>query len=303
MTGLDLRELECALVLGEELHFGRTAERLYLSQGRVSQLLRSLEDRLGARLFDRTSRRVRPTPFGARFLTELRPAYTGLHGVVEQARAAARGVLGVLRLGFVGMFDEPLSELTGTFGRQNPACHLEFVELPLSDPFGAVRRGEVDAALVLGPVHEPDLMLGATFARHPQTLVLAARHALAAREALSAEELAGCPLIDVAGPAPRYWRESMAPTSTPAGLPIPRGPRISTLQEGLSMIAADRGAMLFCAPTAAALWRRDLGVVPVTGLPEASRALIWHRDAETAAHRALAQVIVDHERASHEGAV
>ena len=53
---MDFREIECFLVLSEELHFGRTAQRLVVSQARVSQLTRSLERRVGGRLFDRTTR-------------------------------------------------------------------------------------------------------------------------------------------------------------------------------------------------------------------------------------------------------
>lgn len=65
---IDTREIEAFLVLAEELHFGRAGERLYVSQSRVSQLLRALERRVGAQLVERTSRRVRLTPLGARFL-------------------------------------------------------------------------------------------------------------------------------------------------------------------------------------------------------------------------------------------
>ena len=61
---VELREIETFLVLTEELHFGRTAERLYLSQSRVSQTIRSMETSLGGRLFERTSRQVRLTPLG-----------------------------------------------------------------------------------------------------------------------------------------------------------------------------------------------------------------------------------------------
>lgn len=100
MSGLDLRELECFLVLCEELHFGRTGERLYLSQSRVSQLLRALESRIGARLVERTSRRVRLTPLGEDFRTTLRPAYDALRTSVESTRSAARGIQGTLTVGF-----------------------------------------------------------------------------------------------------------------------------------------------------------------------------------------------------------
>ena len=61
---VELRELRIFLVLGDELHFGRTAERLGISQPGVSEAVRVLESRLGVKVFDRTSRRVRLTPAG-----------------------------------------------------------------------------------------------------------------------------------------------------------------------------------------------------------------------------------------------
>ncbi|NUP83813.1 MAG: LysR family transcriptional regulator, partial [Nonomuraea sp.] len=96
---MEFRELECFVVLSEELHFARTAERLYLSPGRVSQLVGALETRIGGRLFDRTSRRVRLTALGERFLADLRPAYEAMAGAVARATAAAREVEGLLRVG------------------------------------------------------------------------------------------------------------------------------------------------------------------------------------------------------------
>jgi DNA-binding transcriptional LysR family regulator len=64
---VELREIEVFLVLAEELHFGRTAVRLRLSQGRVSQLVRALEREIGGSLFERSSRQVRLTRLGVRF--------------------------------------------------------------------------------------------------------------------------------------------------------------------------------------------------------------------------------------------
>lgn len=90
IRSLEMRELECFLVLAEELHFGRTGERLYVSQSRVSQLLRSLEGRIGARLVERTSRRVELTALGSRFLAQLRPAY-GMLGTPWTRRGRRRG--------------------------------------------------------------------------------------------------------------------------------------------------------------------------------------------------------------------
>jgi DNA-binding transcriptional LysR family regulator len=71
---VELRELRLFLTLAEERHFGRTAETLQLTPSRVSQSLRALEQKLGAQLVHRTSRRVQLTPFGERFLRDVAPA-------------------------------------------------------------------------------------------------------------------------------------------------------------------------------------------------------------------------------------
>ncbi|MDQ8700925.1 LysR family transcriptional regulator [Streptomyces sp. LHD-70] len=284
--GLEARELECFLVLSEELHFGRTGERLLVSQSRVSQLVRALERRVGARLFTRSSRRVALTPLGERFLTRLRPAYAELRAAVEDARSAARGVEGTLRLGFQGTADDRLMAAIAAFRQAHPGCETEIVELPFSDPFGAVRAGAVDAAIVLLPVAEPDLVLGPRFAEQRQNVAVSPRHPLASRTSLTAAEVAATPLIMATPPAPAYWRRAQAPSDLP-------GPSVRTLQEGLTLVAADRGAMLLCGPTSEYHARRDIVHVPVNGLPDSTLGLIWHRDGETERVRAFARAVTE----------
>ncbi|MDL4820441.1 LysR family transcriptional regulator [Actinomadura opuntiae] len=299
MPDLETRELECFLVLSEDLHFGRTAERLYLSQSRVSQLLRALESRIGARLVERTSRRVRLTPLGASLRDELRPAYTALRDVVDAARARARDVAGVLRIGFLGSMDEDLTGLVRAFQDDHPGCEVQTVEVPLADPFGAVRDGTVDAAIVLAPVREPALASGPVFSEAPLSLAVPARHPLADRPSVPAEDLAGHPLIRVAGPAPRYWREAQSPRLTPGGRAIPSGPAVGTIQEALAMVASGRGAMPLCVPTARRHARGDVVFVPLTGLPDSALTLVWHRDRATARVHAFAGAVARLPRTRH----
>ncbi|MFJ8738706.1 LysR family transcriptional regulator [Embleya sp. NPDC127516] len=278
---VEFRELECFVVLSEELHFTRTAARLYTSQARVSQLLRQLEDRIGARLFERSSRRVELTSQGALFLAEMRPAYAKLTDAVERARSRARGIEGVLRIGFVGTPYGTLLDLVGDFRAGHPQARADLVETPLSDPFSAVLRGEIDAAFVTLPVVDPALRTGPVIAADPLVLGVSTRHPFARREHVDAEELAECALVDIAGPAPARWRELQSPTVTPGGRPIPRGPVAGTLQEVLSLIAAERGALLFCAQFAGYNGRPDVAFVPVTGLAESAVTLTWRAGHET----------------------
>ncbi|GHA88153.1 LysR family transcriptional regulator [Streptomyces chryseus] len=284
MAGLEIRELESFLALAEELHFGRAGERLYVSQSRVSQLLRALESRIGARLVDRTSRRVRLTPAGERLLADLRPAYASLRTAVDDARADARGVTGTLRVGFQGTADACLTEAITAFQERHPGCVTEIAEIPFCDPFGPVRRGEVDAAVVLLPMGEPDLRLGPVFSGQRQTVALSLRHPFASRTSLTAAEAASLPLVTASPPAPAYWREAHAPSAAP-------GPSVTTLQEGLTLVAAGRGGMLLCRPTARYHGREDVVFVPVEGVPDSVLGMVWHRDGETERVRTFARAV------------
>ncbi|MBB4703874.1 LysR family transcriptional regulator [Sphaerisporangium siamense] len=293
---MEFRELECFVVLSEELHFARTAERLYLSPGRVSQLMRSLETRVGGRLFHRTSRHVSLTPLGERFLADLRPSYDGLANAIRRAKAAAREVTGVIRLGFLATPTDVVTGSVRAFERRYPGCETELVEIPLSDPFGKLRAGQVDITFTLLPVEESDLATGEALNRVSYRLGVSSRHPLATRSSISAEELAGVSLIGLDDPAPRAWREYVAPSVTPSGRPVPRGGTVATSQEGLTQVALNRGGMLFCTPTALHHRRPDITFVPVVGLPPSMLGLAWVKAAETAAIRAFNEAAVEHAR-------
>jgi len=291
---MEFRELECFVILSEELHFARTAERLYLSPGRVSQLMRSLETRIGGRLFQRSSRQVRLTPLGERFLADLRPAFDGLTGAVSRAKSAARDVTGVIRVGFLSTPTDVVTGSVRAFESRYPGCEVELVEIPLSDPFGRLRAGGLDIAFTLLPVDEPDLATGESLNRVSYQLGVSSRHPLAGRAGIGVEELASLPLIGLDGPAPRAWRERMAPRATPSGRPIPQAGTVATSQEGLTQVALGRGGMLFCTPTADHHRRPDVSFVPVTGLPPSILGLAWVKAAETAAVRAFGEAAAGH---------
>jgi DNA-binding transcriptional LysR family regulator len=143
---VELRELRLFLTLGEELHFGRTAQRLHLTPSRVSQTLRGLEHKLGGQLLHRTSRRVALTPLGARFLAEIGPVCDQLAGVIERTHAASRGLHGTLRLGLLAANSggPHLTPIIAAFEDRYPGCDLQVSEVFFTDPLGSLRRGDVD---------------------------------------------------------------------------------------------------------------------------------------------------------------
>src|SRR6266700_6525548 len=114
---VELRELRIFLMLADELHFGRTAQRLGISQPGVSEAVRVLESRLGVKVFDRTSRRVRLTPAGEGLRRNLLPAVAALDQALAETSELSCAVRGLLRVGFVLTTEgPPLSRLVAAFG-------------------------------------------------------------------------------------------------------------------------------------------------------------------------------------------
>ncbi|MGF1427607.1 LysR family transcriptional regulator [Kitasatospora sp. LaBMicrA B282] len=288
---MDLTEIETFLALCEELHFGRTAQRLRLSQSRVSQLIRSLERRIGAPLFTRTSRRVALTPLGEHTRGRLGAAYEALRCGFEEARVIAQGVIGSLRVGFLGCLNgAPLTGLVSEFARRHPACEVSLVEVGWGDLYRPLRLDEIDVLVTLLPVAEPDLRVGTVLVSHPRVLAVGSGHPLAARREVDVEELVDWVVLDGPPQLPEALRIEAAPPFTPLGKPVRRAPGGRTYQEALHHVAT--GELVWA--THAGLFRvyRHPGAVhrPLRGMAPANGALVWRTDTENAKIRAFARL-------------
>src|SRR5215216_6005947 len=98
---MELRHLRYFVAVATELHFGRAAERLFISQPALSQQIRSLEGELGLKLLERNRRGVRLTPEGEAFLADARAVVQQADRATDVARALAEGATGRLRLSYV----------------------------------------------------------------------------------------------------------------------------------------------------------------------------------------------------------
>ncbi|MCY0945274.1 LysR family transcriptional regulator [Streptomyces antarcticus] len=290
----DRDELDCFLILAGELHFGRTAERMLLSRARVSQLVQRLERRVGAPLFLRTSRSVALTALGRQLRADLEPHHRGIARALERAAATARAADGVLHVGFT---TPPAGELVLKAAEAMRATHpglaVEVCEVPLSDPYGQLRSGDFDVQFAEFPVREADLGEGPALLTEARVLAVAAGDPLAARESVSLEELAGVPLLTVAGDLPPYRREHQAPARTPAGRPIRRGPEVTNMQEALMQVAAGRGALLTSAHTATYYARPGVAYVPFADAEPVGYGLVWRAADNSGAVRAFARAALE----------
>ncbi|OKJ66515.1 LysR family transcriptional regulator [Streptomyces sp. CB02460] len=287
--------MEIFLTLAEELHFGRTAESLGVSQSRVSQCLARLERRIGARLFDRTSRRVALTVIGEQFRADLSPAWRGVEQAVARAVAAGRGITGELRIGFSGAFTgHLLHRISEEFGRRYPGVDVHVRQVQISDPFGPLRAGDVELQVTEPPVAEADLRLGPVLVSQPRVLLMSAAHPFARRESVSLEDLAEATLLTVAGEVPTYWLDHHFPRQTPSGRPIPHGQAITHWEDALSLVLAGKGVTPVAAAGARYYSRPGLLFKPFTDAPVIDYAFVWPTGRETARLRAFVQTAMDH---------
>jgi DNA-binding transcriptional LysR family regulator len=278
---IDLRELRVFLTLAEELHFGRTADRLRLTPSRVSQSLRELEQKLGGQLVHRTTRRVQLTSFGERFRGEVGPAYGQLARVLEAAHAGAGNLEGSLRLGlFSGPAEGPhLAAVVDAFGAHHPGSDVEIVQLSWDDPLGRIRRGDVDLMACWLPLEQADLVVGPILTRERRVLAVAREHPLAARESISLDDVADEAIPRFDGWPPEL-HETLFPTRTPSGRPIARV-RIPAGERNFLEIAHRVARQELVFPTVASARAYgapfELVYVPITGLAPVRSALGWRR--------------------------
>ncbi|WP_329215354.1 LysR family transcriptional regulator [Streptomyces sp. NBC_00683] len=290
---MELRDIEIFLTLAEELHFGRTADRLHVSQARVSQSIAKQERRIGARLFARSSRKVELTAIGAQLRQDLGAGYQQILDGTRAATAAARGTTSTLTIGLHGPQVHYYPHVIGLFQARHPEVRLRVQEINFSDPFGPLRNGSVQVATSWLPVREPDLTVGPVIATKRLVLMVAADHPLTARSKVSMEDLADWPLPYSAAPIPEYWQQTLVPTHTPGGRPIRRGPKVSTIQEVAAVVAAGEAICLVHGDAADCYQWPGLRYLHPYDAPMGTWVLIWPTAGETDLVRALAQAVQD----------
>ena len=288
---MEQRDIEIFLTLADELHFGRAAQRLHVSTARVSQTIKKLERRIGAPLFERTSRRVQPTPIGRRLGDELRPAYQQIHDAIDRATVAARGVHTTLRVGFVGAATGRfVVEVAETFRAQHPDCEVQFHEKQFGAGLGPLRAGEFDMVLATVPVFgadEADLTASTVLFEEEQLLAVPARHPFARRPSVSFADLARTTLLRTPPVVPDYWDHALVPQHRPDGRPVERGPSFGTVQEMLALVGAGFGSYPVPARAASYHVRSDVAYVPIPDAPRYRWRFFWLSTAETATIRAF----------------
>lgn len=285
---LPARELRVFLALAEDPHFGRVAERLFVSQPYVSRALASLERKVGGSLLDRTSRQL--TQLGSTLLADARPAYDALGAALERARAEASGGRATLRLGCTASVDsQALVRLAAAYELGGRTLRIE--EVASGSPFRLLRDGDLDVIVWPRSGSDPELVFGPTVEFQSATLAMRAGHPLAERDAVTLDEAAGYGVIvpSFDGQPEGFIAESI-PAQAVSGVPErPDGGPGMFHQAAYQLARTDRLFPMSSGVARAYAHRSDLVFRPIADQPPVELALIWLRRREDERIRALAE--------------
>ncbi|MGH1589870.1 LysR family transcriptional regulator [Methylobacterium phyllosphaerae] len=277
----DFSQLRCFAAVAEELHFGRAAARLNMTQPPLSRQIQVLERVLDVQLLERTSRTVRLTAAGRSFLPEAQRILRLAETATLVTRQVAAGRAGILKCGFTAASAyDFLPRLVTAFRRALPDVSLALREMVSKDQIEELLTGRIDAALVRPPVTHPDLIAVRALAE-PLVVALPAGNPLALRDGLTPGDLGGAPFIGYAPNEARYFHDLVLGVLAEAEIQLRIVQQLTQIHSILALVRAALGIALV--PAAAERLRFEGVVFRPLALPTprpVELLLAWRRDAD-----------------------
>jgi DNA-binding transcriptional LysR family regulator len=271
---LPVTELRAFVTLAEHRHFGRAADRLHVTQPALSKQVRRLEEIVGGALVVRGYRDVRLTPAGEVLLPRARLLLQESSAALDVARRAARGQLGVLRIGFgIASIQKLLPDVLLRFRSSAPGVEVRLRDMSTPGQLAALRRGDIDVGFVRLPVADAAV---ATRPVLPERLsaALGPRSPWRPRDGLAS--LAREPFVTIGRSTSASYFDHVIAVCRAAGFTPNIVQETSELFTMLTLVGAGMGVAL--APSSAA-FRRPSGVrFRTLAIPEAAWdiGLAWH---------------------------
>jgi DNA-binding transcriptional LysR family regulator len=289
----ELWQLKYFSAVAEQLHFGRAAQALHISQPPLSRAIRALEEQLGVALFTRTRRRVALTPEGERLLEEARRLRAQLERAVHELHAMAAGQQGRLRIGFVSLADYGvLPGLLKAYKAARPAVSLALREMLSPEQASGLVAGELDFGLLLPPVDGAAELEHVVVQRERFVVALPRRHRLARSRRIAMRSLAGEPLVMVPKEIAPGLYDIVAGLAGRAGFSLNVAQEAIQMQTVVSLVSSGLGAAIVPG-SVANLGRQGVVYRPIADAhPRLDLWLAWPRRALGAA----AQEFIAHAR-------
>ena len=296
---MNLRDIKYILAVADTRHFGRAADRCFVSQPTLSGQIKKLEEELGVTLFERTNRSVDITPIGAAILAHARLLQEQADAIERVARAHQDPLDGPLRIGAIPTLSPYLMPLILVpLKRQYPQLRLVLSEELTESLLGRLQRHDLDAILIATPVEQPDLTVIPLF-DEPFWLAHHRDHPLYTQDEITAQDLAEIDLLllaeghclthqvlEVCHLTERPQRGEMADL------------RAASLETLLQLVSAGFGCTLVPALAIRGSWMTDTGIVARRlELPDAFRriSLVFRRSfPRVQALEAFAGILLDH---------
>lgn len=176
---MQIRHLRYFITVAEELHFGRAAKRLNMTQPPLSQQIQQLEGYLGVKLFYRTKRHVELTHAGSVFLVEAKQILHDIKNATDIARKADRGNIGQLKIGYTSTsIYEILPNILKIYYKEYPLIDVELQLLNTTEQSQAFYDNKIQIGLLCPPIENPHLNLKAIY-KEPLIIALPSKHPLA----------------------------------------------------------------------------------------------------------------------------
>jgi DNA-binding transcriptional LysR family regulator len=189
---MELRQIRSFLSIAETLHFGRTAELIHLSQPALSLQIRALEEEVGARLFERNRRKTTLTAAGVAFRDDAAAALSQLDQAIHNARLAANGKLGRLRIGFISTVGSQIvPNIVRQFRELNPEVEFSLRAITTADQVPLLETGSLDIGFLRLPIGGHPALDVVVVHREPFVLVVPSSHNLAKRKRVRLREVSG----------------------------------------------------------------------------------------------------------------
>jgi DNA-binding transcriptional LysR family regulator len=198
---LDLRLFRYFVVLADERHFARAAERLSITPPTLTHQIKALEARLGVRLCNRkTSARLELTEAGRRFLDQARHVLRQAEEAELAAQKAARGEIGSIEIGYMMSVATSglMQKYVGAFRRANPGIDVNFRRMPTITQVKAIVEGTLDVGFARPPSNYPPELAGFRVFTQPLVVAVPADHPLARRKRIAPMDLKDEPFITTA---------------------------------------------------------------------------------------------------------
>lgn len=289
---MELRQIKYFIAVAEELHFGRAAERCHIAQPPLSQQIKRLEEELGVKLLERTSRKVSLTPEGSEFLRRCRDVRDRLDEAVICIQDMAQGLAGHLHVGFIGPASlSKLPKAIRTFREQNPNIRLDFSARSTTEQLPMLRGDRLDIAFVRLFGHNTTGLKTMTFLREPYVLAIPEDHPFKEQERVNIRELEKEPLIFNQRIAQPALYSSLIGSFHKAGFMPNIVQEVNTEQSTVALVATGLGCALV--PASSSTDHRS-GVIfrPLDGeLPQWEITALWKPKSECALLKKFLDVV------------